>query len=130
MLVDMMAQISRFTGHNCRPASSRKPLPSASTSPAICPSTRRTWTCCTISSPSWALRWSAPAVHFYIFPKALEEDANAFLPQAREFDLLLVPSDTFGVKAMSALLLHRHREGEAQSARTGKAGRSLSMIVR
>ena len=33
-----------------------------------------------------------------IFPKALEEDANAFCMQAREFDLLLVPSDSFGVK--------------------------------
>ena len=39
-----------------------------------------------------------PGGTFYIFPKALEEDANAFCLKAREFDLLLVPSDTFGVK--------------------------------
>ena len=39
-----------------------------------------------------------PGGTFYIFPKALEEDANAFCMKAREFDLLLVPSDTFGVK--------------------------------
>ena len=38
-----------------------------------------------------------PGGTFYIFPKALEEDANAFCLKAREFDLLLVPSDTFGV---------------------------------
>ena len=39
-----------------------------------------------------------PGGTFYIFPKALEEDANAFCMKAREFDLFLVPSDTFGVK--------------------------------
>ena len=39
-----------------------------------------------------------PGGTFYLFPKALEEDANAFCLKAREFDLLLVPSDTFGVK--------------------------------
>lgn len=39
-----------------------------------------------------------PGGTFYIFPKALEEDANAFCQKAREFDLLLVPSDSFGVK--------------------------------
>ena len=39
-----------------------------------------------------------PSGTFYIFPKALEEDANAFCQKAREFDLLLVPSDSFGVK--------------------------------
>ena len=38
-----------------------------------------------------------PGGTFYLFPKALEEDANAFCRRAREFDLLLVPSDTFGV---------------------------------
>ena len=39
-----------------------------------------------------------PGGTFYIFPKALEEDANAFCLRARAYDLLLVPSDSFGVK--------------------------------
>ena len=34
---------------------------------------------------------------FYIFPKALEEDANAFCMKAKDYDLILVPSDSFGV---------------------------------
>ena len=38
-----------------------------------------------------------PGGTFYIFPKALEADAGAFCRRAREFDLLLVPSDSFGV---------------------------------
>ncbi len=33
---------------------------------------------------------------FYLFVKALEEDANAFCERAKEFELLLVASDSFG----------------------------------
>ena len=39
-----------------------------------------------------------PGGTFYIFPKALEEDAVAFCNKAKEYDLILVPSDSFGVK--------------------------------
>lgn len=35
---------------------------------------------------------------FYLFVKALEPDANAFSDRAKKLGLLLVPSDTFGVK--------------------------------
>ena len=35
---------------------------------------------------------------FYLFVKALEDDAAAFCEKAKEFELLLVPSDSFGVK--------------------------------
>ncbi len=35
---------------------------------------------------------------FYMFVKALEDDANAFYERAKNFDLLLVPSDSFGVE--------------------------------
>ena len=38
-----------------------------------------------------------PGGTFYIFPKALEEDAVAFCNKAKEYDLILVPSDSFGV---------------------------------
>ena len=38
-----------------------------------------------------------PGGTFYIFPKALEEDATAFCQKATKYDLILVPSDTFGV---------------------------------
>ena len=39
-----------------------------------------------------------PGGTFYIFPKALEEDAVAFCEKAKKYDLILVPSDSFGVK--------------------------------
>ncbi len=37
-----------------------------------------------------------PQGAFYLFMKALEEDAYAFCEQAKKYDLLLVPSDDFG----------------------------------
>ena len=37
-----------------------------------------------------------PGGTFYIFPKALEEDAKAFCEKAKKYDLILVPGDTFG----------------------------------
>lgn len=39
-----------------------------------------------------------PGGTFYMFPKALEEDARAFCERAKKYDLLLVPSDSFACK--------------------------------
>ncbi|MCQ2406288.1 MAG: pyridoxal phosphate-dependent aminotransferase [Oscillospiraceae bacterium] len=41
--------------------------------------------------------FAKPDGAFYLFVKALEPDAQAFSDKAKEFELLLVPSDTFGV---------------------------------
>ncbi|MBR3837332.1 MAG: pyridoxal phosphate-dependent aminotransferase [Clostridia bacterium] len=38
-----------------------------------------------------------PEGAFYLFVKALEEDAAAFCERAKKYELLLVPSDSFGV---------------------------------
>ncbi|MCE5285204.1 MAG: pyridoxal phosphate-dependent aminotransferase [Pelosinus sp.] len=37
-----------------------------------------------------------PGGTFYIFPKALEEDAKVFCQKALKYDLILVPGDSFG----------------------------------
>lgn len=47
---------------------------------------------------SYGYRCIHPDGAFYLFVEALEEDANAFCQKAREFELLLVPSDSFGCK--------------------------------
>lgn len=39
-----------------------------------------------------------PEGAFYLFVKSPEEDANAFCERAKKYELLLVPSDSFGVK--------------------------------
>lgn len=45
-----------------------------------------------------------PGGAFYLFPKALEEDANAFCEKAKEYDLLIVPGDSFGCQDMCVFL--------------------------
>ena len=37
-----------------------------------------------------------PGGTFYIFPRALEEDSVAFCRKAMDYDLVLVPGDSFG----------------------------------
>lgn len=37
-----------------------------------------------------------PGGAFYLFPKALEPDANAFCERGKKYDLLMVPGDSFG----------------------------------
>lgn len=37
-----------------------------------------------------------PGGAFYLFPKALEDDAAAFCERAKKYDLLIVPGDSFG----------------------------------
>ena len=39
-----------------------------------------------------------PEGAFYLFVKALENDAYKFMEVAKQYELLLVPSDSFGVK--------------------------------
>ena len=60
-----------------------------------------------------------PGGTFYIFPKALEEDAVSFCEKAKKYDLIMVPSDTFGVKGYVRL---------AYCINTEKVERSLEAL--
>ena len=62
-----------------------------------------------------------PGGTFYIFPKALEEDAVAFCKKALKYDLVLVPSDTFGLRGYFRM---------AYCIDTEKVERSLSALRR
>lgn len=97
ILVAMMAQISRGTGHNC---------PSSSIQLAVAEVLDET-SDLSVYETNMNLLYDAlvelgfevvrPGGTFYIFPKALEADANAFCMKAKKYDLILVPSDNFGV---------------------------------
>lgn len=97
LLVPMMAQISRETGHNC---------PSSSVQLAVARVIDET-SDLSVYETNMNLLYDAlvelgfsvvrPGGTFYIFPKALEEDANIFCQKAKEYDLILVPSDNFGL---------------------------------
>lgn len=62
-----------------------------------------------------------PGGTFYIFPKALEKDAESFCRKALKYDLILVPSDTFGVPGYFRM---------AYCISTEKVERSLEAIRR
>lgn len=62
-----------------------------------------------------------PGGTFYIFPKALEDDANVFCQKALKYDLIFVPSDAFGVKGYFRM---------AYCIDTDKVKRSLNAIER
>lgn len=47
---------------------------------------------------SFGYKIASPDGAFYLFMKALEDDAYAFCERAKKFELLLVPSDDFGFK--------------------------------
>ncbi len=47
---------------------------------------------------SYGYRCVSPDGAFYLFVEALEKDAKAFSEKAKEYELLLVPSDSFGVE--------------------------------
>jgi aspartate aminotransferase len=50
------------------------------------------------SLTSYGFTCANPDGAFYLFVKALEEDAYAFCERAKKYELLLVPSDDFGFK--------------------------------
>ena len=97
LLVAIMAQISRGTGHNC---------PSSSVQLAVAKVLDQT-SDLSVYETNMNILYDAltrlgfevvkPGGTFYIFSKALEEDANAFCLKAKKYDLILVPSDNFGV---------------------------------
>ncbi len=97
VLVDMMSQISRFTGHNCPSSLIQKAcIPCLdSTSELQVYETNMNLLYDKLTALGFTVE--RPGGTFYIFPKALEADATAFCMKAREFDLLLVPSESFGV---------------------------------
>ena len=97
LLVNMCGQISRGIGHNC--PSSVIQLAAAD--------------CCDMTADLSVYETNMnilydglsrlgfeivrPGGTFYMFPKALEADANAFSKKALPYGLILVPSDSFGI---------------------------------
>ncbi|MBW3092355.1 pyridoxal phosphate-dependent aminotransferase [Bifidobacterium sp. 82T10] len=97
LLVPMFGQISRGTGHNC---------PSSTAQLAVARVIDET-SDLSVYETNMNLLYDAltsigfdvvrPGGTFYIFPKALEDDATAFCMKAKDYDLILVPSESFGV---------------------------------
>lgn len=96
ILAVIMGQISRGIGHNC---------PSSTSQLAVAKVIDET-SDLSVYETNMNIIYDAliemgftvvkPGGTFYIFPKALEDDANAFCMKAKKYDLILVPADNFG----------------------------------
>lgn len=97
LLVDMFGQISRGIGHNCPPSIIQLAVAKSlyDTADLSVYETNKNILYTELTKMGFEI--VEPGGTFYMFPKALESDAKAFSDKARELDLLLVPSDSFGV---------------------------------
>lgn len=97
LLVDMFGQISRGIGHNCPPSIIQLAVSKAlyETADLSVYETNKNILYTELTKMGFEI--VEPGGTFYMFPKALENDAIAFSNKAKELDLLLVPSNSFGV---------------------------------
>lgn len=96
-LAVMCGQISRGIGHNCPPSSVQLAVAKVlgQTSDLSVYETNMNLLYDALTGMGFQV--VKPGGTFYIFPRALEEDAGAFCMKAKKYDLILVPSDNFGV---------------------------------
>ena len=96
IMVNMCGQISRGIGHNC-PASLFQLVTAKMLDQTADLSVYETnMNILYKELTSLGFTCVKPGGTFYIFPKALEEDAKVFCQKALKYDLILVPGDTFG----------------------------------
>lgn len=95
-IIDMCGQISRGIGHNCPPSLIQLAVTKVldMTSDISVYEENKNILYKELSRIGFDI--VEPGGAFYLFPKALEENAGAFCERAKQHDLLLVPSDTFG----------------------------------
>lgn len=96
LIIDMCAQISRCIGHNC-PSSLIQYVAGkmcGETSDLTVYETNARMLYKELTAMGYTCQ--EPGGTFYMFPKALEEDAMAFCQKALEYNLVLVPGDSFG----------------------------------
>jgi aspartate aminotransferase len=94
----MCSQISRGTGHNCPPSIIQLAVAEVLDLTSDLSVYETNMNILYKELTDLGFECVKPGGTFYMFPKALEEDAVAFSEKAKKYDLILVPSDSFGVK--------------------------------
>lgn len=96
ILCPVFSQISRGIGHNCPPSIIQQAVAKVLdiTSDLSVYETNMNLIYSTLTELGFQV--VKPNGTFYIFPKALEENAVAFCEKAKQYDLILVPGDGFG----------------------------------
>lgn len=95
-MVNMCGQISRGIGHNCPPSIIQLAVAQVLDKTAdlsVYETNMNLIYDCLVELGFTVVK---PGGTFYIFPKALEEDAKVFCQKALKYDLILVPGDSFG----------------------------------
>lgn len=93
----MCSQISRGTGHNCPPSIIQLAVAEVLELTSDLSVYETNMNILYKELTDLGFQCVKPGGTFYMFPKALEEDAVAFCEKAKKYDLILVPSNTFGV---------------------------------
>ncbi len=95
-MVNMCGQISRGIGHNCPPSIIQLAVAKVLDRTADLKVYETNGNLLYKELVDLGFSCVKPGGTFYIFPKALEEDAKEFCRKALRYDLVLVPGDTFG----------------------------------
>lgn len=93
----MCGQISRGIGHNCPPSIIQLAVAEVLDLTSDMSIYEKNMNILYQELTALGFSCVKPGGTFYIFPKALEGDAVAFCQKALKYDLVLVPSDSFGV---------------------------------
>lgn len=96
VMIQMCGQISRGTGHNCPPSIIQLGVAEVLDKTADLSVYETNMKLLYDVLAELGFTVVKPGGTFYIFPKALEEDAKVFCEKALKYDLILVPGDTFG----------------------------------
>ncbi len=93
----MCSQISRGIGHNCPPSIIQLAVAEVLDETSDMSVYETNMNILYKELVSLGFDCKKPGGTFYIFPRALEDDAVSFCQKALKYDLVLVPSDSFGV---------------------------------
>lgn len=95
-MIQMCGQISRGIGHNCPPSIIQLAVAEVLDKTADLKVYETNRDILYKELINLGFTCVKPGGTFYIFPKALEEDAKKFSRKALKYDLILVPGDSFG----------------------------------
>ena len=96
ILVDMMSQISRFTGHNCPPSIIQRAVSRCQRVTSDLSVYQTNMELLYEKLTALGFEVERPGGTFYIFPKALEEDANAFCQKPGNSTCCWCPATALG----------------------------------
>lgn len=96
LISTICSQISRGTGHNCPPSIIQLAVAEVLDLTSDLSVYETNMNILYRELTGLGFECVKPGGTFYMFPKALEEDAVAFCEKAKKYDLVIVPGNTFG----------------------------------